>query len=1059
MAIAPATTAEVFELIRQSGIHPAARLASLVPHPEHLHPDPQKALGHLVSEGVLTRFQAEQLMQGRHRGFRMGPYVIQAVLGRGGMGAVYLAEHQELRRKVAIKVLVPNKDSDHSLAVERFLREARAAAALDHPNIVRIHDVCRHAEVPYLVMEYVEGQTLQQILDTRGTVSFTDAADYIAQAAAGLQHAYEKDFIHRDIKPANLMKDCDGVIKILDMGLARSAVDPGDRLTEKLDHGAVVGTADFIAPEQAMNSDDADIRADIYSLGATFFALVTGKPPFEGNTAQKLLKHQIADAPDISAYDDTLPEELCEVIATMLAKRPEDRYDTPAEVIAALAPWVGGSSRVLAGVTRTSAGSSGELQATIDSVAGRGASSGRVGRRKSGDSSVNPSRAARDTDSIAAAATTRQRQSTRRLNKKKTEEEEKPKKGKGALIGTIAASLLAAGAIAWVFGGGSKPEQPEVKKDDKKDEKPVAAGPALPNLVPADGKKAPAPVTISAGPAEKVLYKLDLTKQKSFAVRTGRVHSNDTPPKVTYPVLSRTGAGQPPDGWRGQVWNKDTRMEFFSDAAGGVPSIGVRNTQGPASAMLFSPEFRCPSGACKLKIDYSANTREPVGVRFKPTDGPLRVLASIPGTGTAWRVETIVVDLMGATAGFFEFHNNDPSPDAAVRLRAMAVTEAAGGTAPTPPPPPPPVVATAPPRNAGALYAVTFDAVPEFKKPIEQGKAHLGEAEQLPPHMSGFCWAPGATGEFKVEAIDGSKAAGLTNFTDKKSAQLLSWFEDAPGAGLTVGKSYVLRVTYRTANNGTGRFAVQGGMPGYTKYAAVEAGSTNTWKTVDVEFTRPEEKTSVAIDCTSIGDGNTLYIKSFEVIDPSAPAVPAPAAPAAAGPREVGVVHDLDFSLVPNFRKTVENGKTSVGGDEKLPPQVSGFCYAAGATGEFRCEDVGGAKALGFTNFTDKKSAQLNFPFENLPGGTLIAGKSYKVRAVYRTANDATGTIAVQGPGPDYKRAGSENLGDTAGKWKTVEFTFVRGGDPLALVIDNTSVGEGNTLYVRAVEVIELAGQ
>ena len=327
MPTAPTSSTEFVDLLSRSGLLPSDKVASL--SDLALTHEPQKIASKLVTEGLLTRFQATQLLAGRHKGFRLGGYVIKDMLGRGGMGAVYLAEHTELHRKVAIKVLVPGRDEDQNLALERFLREARAVAALDHPNIVRIFDVARHNDVPYLVMEYVEGETLQQVLDRDGAIPYPIAGEYIAQAAAGLQHAHEKGFIHRDIKPGNLMRDKTGTIKILDMGLARSA-NGNDNLTERLDNGAVVGTADFIAPEQALNQPNIDGRADIYSLGASFFALVIGKPPFEGNTTQKLLQHQLRSAPRLVSLDSSLPKGLSAVVAKMLAKKPDDRYQTPA---------------------------------------------------------------------------------------------------------------------------------------------------------------------------------------------------------------------------------------------------------------------------------------------------------------------------------------------------------------------------------------------------------------------------------------------------------------------------------------------------------------------------------------------------------------------------------------------------------------------------------------------------------------------------------------------------------------------------------------------------------
>jgi serine/threonine-protein kinase len=362
-AIAPASCADLLQLLKRSGVLTAARLQAL-PGEGELPAEPSKAATVLVQKGFLTRFQAGQLLAGRHKGFRIGPYVIQDLLGRGGMGAVYLAEHLDLHRRVAIKVLAPGRGEDARLATERFLREARAAAALDHPNIVRIFDVARHNNAPYLVMEYVEGETLQQTLDRDGAIPYDMAAEYAAQAAAGLQHAHEKGFVHRDIKPGNLIRDRFGVVKILDMGLARSASD-SDKLTEKLDEGAVVGTADFIAPEQAINSPAVDGRVDIYSLGATLFTLVAGRPPFDGNTTQKLMQHQLKDAPALRKLNGSVPPELSAVVARMLEKKPAARFQTPAEVIAALAPWAGASARVLAGLSRTKLAHSTDLSAPL----------------------------------------------------------------------------------------------------------------------------------------------------------------------------------------------------------------------------------------------------------------------------------------------------------------------------------------------------------------------------------------------------------------------------------------------------------------------------------------------------------------------------------------------------------------------------------------------------------------------------------------------------------------------------------------------------------------------
>jgi serine/threonine protein kinase len=224
-----------------------------------------------------------------------------------------------------------------------------------------------HDDAPHLVMEYVDGESLQQAINQEGPLAFAVAAEHIAQAAAGLQHAHEKGFVHRDIKPGNLMRDRSGLVKILDMGLARSAADPD---AARADGGAVFGTVDYISPEQALNGPDTDHRADIYSLGATLYALIAGKPPFEGSAAQKLMKHLHKDPPRLSETNPAVPQELSDVVSKMLAKKPSDRYQSAAEVIEALAPWAGDSAHVLAGVSRTGLGPAGSRTALRERLVG-----------------------------------------------------------------------------------------------------------------------------------------------------------------------------------------------------------------------------------------------------------------------------------------------------------------------------------------------------------------------------------------------------------------------------------------------------------------------------------------------------------------------------------------------------------------------------------------------------------------------------------------------------------------------------------------------------------------
>jgi serine/threonine protein kinase len=338
---APANTNEFLELVRKSGVLDEKRLDA---HLQKLRDagslptDPGKAAGMLVRDGLLTTFQAEQILQGKWRRFSIGKYKVLERLGSGGMGSVYLCEHKLMRRRVAVKVLPTAKAADPS-SLERFYREARAVAALDHANIVHAYDIDQDDNLHFLVMEYVDGASLQEIVKRTGPMDPVRAAHYLRQSALGLAHAHERGLIHRDIKPGNLLVDRTGTVKVLDMGLARFFNDEEDILTKKYDDN-VLGTADYLAPEQAVDSHEVDVRADIYSLGATCYFMLTGRTPFgEGTVAQKLIWHQSRQPKPVNAVRPDVPAALSAVIAKMMAKQPADRYQTPQEVADALAPW------------------------------------------------------------------------------------------------------------------------------------------------------------------------------------------------------------------------------------------------------------------------------------------------------------------------------------------------------------------------------------------------------------------------------------------------------------------------------------------------------------------------------------------------------------------------------------------------------------------------------------------------------------------------------------------------------------------------------------------------
>lgn len=296
----------------------------------------------LIAAKGLTRWQAGQLLAGRSS-FTLGKYRLVDLLGRGGMGSVFAAEHKKLGRRVALKIISKQTGRDPE-QLERFLNEARRIAALDHPNIVRAFDVDHEGERYFLVLERVEGRDLQQVVEAEGPLDVERAVRFISQAAAGLAHAHERKMIHCDIKPANLIVGKDDAVKILDMGMARLVEKDGSSSDS---NESVVGTIDYISPEQALESEDLDHRADIYSLGCTLYFLLTGRPPFgEGTLPQRIMKHQTQAPPPIADTRSGVPEEVVEVCLKMMEKKPEDRYQSAEEIVQALEECLGGGAPV-----------------------------------------------------------------------------------------------------------------------------------------------------------------------------------------------------------------------------------------------------------------------------------------------------------------------------------------------------------------------------------------------------------------------------------------------------------------------------------------------------------------------------------------------------------------------------------------------------------------------------------------------------------------------------------------------------------------------------------------
>jgi serine/threonine-protein kinase len=288
-----------------------------------------------VAPQSLTELPLSQELVHAMEGQQLGDIRLEKYVGGGGMGVVFRGLDTNLQRTVAVKILA-TRQMDDAESQRRFHVEARSAARLDHPNIARVHYVDEDRGLRYLVFEYIEGTNVRDLVYANGPFPLADALRYMLQITDALLHAFQRDVVHRDIKPSNIIITTEGQAKLVDMGLARfEQSEPADH--ELTASGVTLGTFDYMAPEQARDSRVADVRSDIYSLGCTLFFMLAGHPPFpEGTALQKLLQHQAEAPPDLQPYRPDVPESLIEVLDTMLAKRPEDRFQNPVELLTAL---------------------------------------------------------------------------------------------------------------------------------------------------------------------------------------------------------------------------------------------------------------------------------------------------------------------------------------------------------------------------------------------------------------------------------------------------------------------------------------------------------------------------------------------------------------------------------------------------------------------------------------------------------------------------------------------------------------------------------------------------
>lgn len=338
---APTVANEFYELLQKSELLSADQVRRVVAKLELSdETSPEVVARTLVQKRVLTPFQAERLLEGRYRGFVIDGYRVREVLGVGGMGCVYIAEDRDADRKVALKVL----STEHSLdagMLARMKLEALAGMQIKHPNVIQTYRIDSTGAIHYMVMELMRGISLHELVALHGPVKWSMTCDMFRQVADGLQAAHEKGIIHRDIKPANVLIDANGVAKLLDFGLARLEESAGDEFSLAMIFGHdCLGTPDYIAPEQAADSNSVDVTADIYSLGCTMYVALTGRVPFpEKTNAAKIEAHRTKLPRPIQEIRLDVPDAVISIVAKMMAKKPQDRFASVAEVAAALKPY------------------------------------------------------------------------------------------------------------------------------------------------------------------------------------------------------------------------------------------------------------------------------------------------------------------------------------------------------------------------------------------------------------------------------------------------------------------------------------------------------------------------------------------------------------------------------------------------------------------------------------------------------------------------------------------------------------------------------------------------
>ncbi len=349
MEAAPSVVDTFLRTVLRSGLLRREELQeSLRTLPREQRTDPQAMAEHLIKQGKLSRFQANKLLEGAPLGLVLGPFQVLAPVGKGGMGTVYLARDTRSGLLLALKVLPPKRAREEERILARFRREMEMSQRVAHPHIAWTYEVGVHQGVYYIAMEYIPGKSLYRLVQEEGPLGVPRAARLFAELASALDHAHHQGLIHRDLKPSNILVTPHDHAKLLDLGLALMANETERDRTVIGGEGYVVGTMDYIAPEQAENPAKVDARCDIYSLGCTLYYALTGQPPFPGGSArERIQRHQVEEAEPISRLNPAVPARFAELVGKMMAKDPDDRFFTASAVEDALRDWAGPDAKPL----------------------------------------------------------------------------------------------------------------------------------------------------------------------------------------------------------------------------------------------------------------------------------------------------------------------------------------------------------------------------------------------------------------------------------------------------------------------------------------------------------------------------------------------------------------------------------------------------------------------------------------------------------------------------------------------------------------------------------------